>query len=100
MLIGEVWRDLKTAKKPKPPALERVLAGPVRKSGAEAAGRGLGHGAAISAATQVQRDLANLRDGVVSRPVAWRIYRKPGRSSPQTDCGYSGYISLKTASVT
>jgi leucyl aminopeptidase len=52
--------DLKTAKRPKPPALERVLAGPVRKTGIEAAERGLGHGSAISAAVKVQRDLANL----------------------------------------
>jgi leucyl aminopeptidase len=52
--------DLKTTKKPKPPALQKVLAGPVRKTGAEAAQRGLEHGAAISSAGRVQRDLANL----------------------------------------
>ncbi|HYM43850.1 MAG TPA: leucyl aminopeptidase [Steroidobacteraceae bacterium] len=50
--------DLKTAKKPPPPALKKVLAGPVRK--AEAAVRGFRHGAAIAAAAAVQRDLANL----------------------------------------
>ena len=32
--------DLKTAKKPKPPALQKVLAGPVRKAGVEEAERG------------------------------------------------------------
>jgi leucyl aminopeptidase len=50
--------DLKTAKKPPPPALNKVLVGPVRR--AAAAQRGLDHGAAIAAAANVQRDLANL----------------------------------------
>lgn len=52
--------DLKTGKKPKTPALQKVLAGPVKKSGIQAAERGLEHGEAISAAAAVQRDLANL----------------------------------------
>ena len=56
--------DLKTAKKPKPAALQRVLAGPVRKAGIEAAERGLEHGAAVSAAQKIQRDLANLPGNV------------------------------------
>jgi len=50
--------DLKSAKKPAPPALKKVLAGPVRKAGA--AERGLSHGTAVAAAAVVQRDLANL----------------------------------------
>ena len=50
--------DLKSAKKPPPPALKKVLAGPVRK--ASLAERGLAHGAAVGAASSVQRDLANL----------------------------------------
>ena len=50
--------DLKTGKKPAAAALKKVLAGPVRK--AEAATRGLRHGAAISTAAALQRDLANL----------------------------------------
>ncbi|HYC09126.1 MAG TPA: leucyl aminopeptidase, partial [Steroidobacteraceae bacterium] len=50
--------DLKTAKKPAPAALKKVLAGPVRR--AAAAERGFSHGAAIAAAATVQRDLANL----------------------------------------
>jgi len=50
--------DLKSAKKPAPPALKKVLAGPVRK--ASAAERGLSHGTAVAAAAVVQRDLANL----------------------------------------
>ena len=56
--------DLKTAKKPKPPALANVLAGPVRANGATAARRGLTHGAAIAAAAKVQRDLGNLPGNV------------------------------------
>jgi leucyl aminopeptidase len=52
--------DLKTAKKPKPPALQKVLAGPVRKAGVEDVERGLEHGQAIASAAIVQRDLANL----------------------------------------
>jgi leucyl aminopeptidase len=60
--------DLKTGKKPKPPALQKVLAGPVRKTAAEATERGLEHGAAISAAAKMQRDLGNL-PGNVCTPV-------------------------------
>jgi leucyl aminopeptidase len=52
--------DLKTAKKPKTAPLQKVLAGPVRKAGVEAAERGLEHGDAVAAAVRVQRDLANL----------------------------------------
>ncbi|MBK7249513.1 MAG: leucyl aminopeptidase [Gammaproteobacteria bacterium] len=52
--------DLKTGKKPKPPALERVLIGPVPAGEAAGARRGLTHGAAIGAALRVHRDLANL----------------------------------------
>ena len=50
--------DLKTGRKPPPPALRKILAGPVRK--APSAERGLTHGAAVAAAMNVQRDLANL----------------------------------------
>jgi leucyl aminopeptidase len=56
--------DLKTAKKPKPPALANVLVGPVRANGATAARRGCTHGAAIAAAAKVQRDLGNLPPNV------------------------------------
>ncbi len=52
--------DLKTGRKPKPPALDRVLAGPVSKSSAGEVARGLAHGQAISQAARIQRDLANL----------------------------------------
>ncbi|HUN70895.1 MAG TPA: leucyl aminopeptidase [Steroidobacteraceae bacterium] len=56
--------DLKTGKKPKPAALERVLAGPVSKGAAAKVERGLAHGAAIAAASRIQRDLANLPSNV------------------------------------
>jgi leucyl aminopeptidase len=52
--------DLKTARKPKPAALKRVLAGPAAKGSSKALERGLAHGAAIAEAAKVQRDLANL----------------------------------------
>ncbi len=52
--------DLKSAKKARPPALQTVIAGPVRGAGASAARRGLAHGAGIAAAAKVMRDLANL----------------------------------------
>src|SRR6516164_7866899 len=58
--------DLKTARKPPPPALKKVLAGPVRR--AAAAERGFAHGAAVATAQGVQRDLANL-PGNVCTPV-------------------------------
>jgi len=50
--------DLKTARKPSPPALKKVLAGPVRR--AAAAERGVAHGEAVAASQAIQRDLANL----------------------------------------
>jgi len=50
--------DLKTARKPPPPSLKKVLAGPARK--AAATERGLTHGSAVAAAMSIQRDLANL----------------------------------------
>jgi leucyl aminopeptidase len=50
--------DLKTARKPPPVALQRVLAGPVRRPAA--AERGMKHGVAVANAANVQRDLANL----------------------------------------
>jgi leucyl aminopeptidase len=59
---GALYRinDLKTSKKPPAPALERIIAGPVRAAGVAAARRGLQHGAALAVAMGVQRDLANL----------------------------------------
>ncbi|MGH8202760.1 MAG: leucyl aminopeptidase [Steroidobacteraceae bacterium] len=52
--------DFKSGKKPKPAPLARVVAGPVAKSAAAKVERGLAHGAAIAAASRIQRDLANL----------------------------------------
>jgi leucyl aminopeptidase len=50
--------DLKTARKPPPAALKKVLAGPARK--AAATERGLKHGVAIASAMSLQKDLGNL----------------------------------------
>jgi leucyl aminopeptidase len=63
---GRLYRinDLKTGAKPKPAALERLVAGPVRAAGAAAAKRGLAHGAAITLAATVQRNLGNLPPNV------------------------------------
>jgi leucyl aminopeptidase len=58
--------DLKTARKPPPAALKKVLAGPVRR--AAAAERGFAHGEAVATAQSVQRDLANL-PGNVCTPI-------------------------------
>jgi leucyl aminopeptidase len=66
-IVGSVLyrvNDLKTAKKPKAPALQKVLAGPVRKNGVDATQRGLEHGAAVANAAKVQRDLANLPSNI------------------------------------
>jgi leucyl aminopeptidase len=52
--------DLKTGKRPAAPVLERVIAGPVRTAGSQAAQRGFAHGRALGIAMGLQRDLANL----------------------------------------
>ena len=52
--------DLKTGRKPKPCALQKIIAGPVKKSGVEPAEHGLRHGQAVAAAVSLQRNLANL----------------------------------------
>jgi leucyl aminopeptidase len=60
--------DLKTARKPKSAALQKVFAGPVRKAGIEATERGLKHGQAVASAAGLQRDLANL-PGNICTPI-------------------------------
>ncbi|MGB6451384.1 MAG: leucyl aminopeptidase [Steroidobacteraceae bacterium] len=63
---GTLYRvnDLKSGKKPPAPALERILAGPVRSTGSRTARRGLEHGSAVALAASVQRDLGNLPSNV------------------------------------
>jgi leucyl aminopeptidase len=56
--------DLKTGKKPRPPALEQLKLGPVRAQGAAAVRRGLLHGNAIGVGARTMRDLANLPSNV------------------------------------
>ncbi|HTT03361.1 MAG TPA: leucyl aminopeptidase [Steroidobacteraceae bacterium] len=66
-IVGSVLyriNDLKTGKKPPAPALERLVAGPVRPAGTAAARRGLEHGQGLALSMGVQRDLANLPPNV------------------------------------
>jgi leucyl aminopeptidase len=74
--------DLKSVKKAKPPALARVLAGPVRKAGSAAAERGLTHGNAIANAARVQRDLANLPANVCTPSYLAQQARALGKQHP------------------
>jgi leucyl aminopeptidase len=59
---GALYRinDLKSARKPRPPALARVLAGPVARSALPEVRRGLAAGAALARSTSLLRDLGNL----------------------------------------
>ena len=74
--------DLKSAKKAKPPALTRVLAGPIRKAGSDAAERGLAHGNAVANAARVQRDLANLPANVCTPSYLAEQARALGKQHP------------------
>jgi leucyl aminopeptidase len=56
--------DLKSAKKPAPPALERVFAGPAQGPAAQKIKRGLAEGEALVAGSLVMRNLANLPGNV------------------------------------
>lgn len=52
--------DLKTARKPRPPALARIFLGPVGSSGLAQARRGLTAGAAVADSARLLRNLGNL----------------------------------------
>jgi len=52
--------DLKSARKPRPPALARVLCGPVTSGSLGAVRRGLAAGAAVSESSRLLRNLGNL----------------------------------------
>jgi len=52
--------DLKTARKQRPPALARVLCGPVETGALATVRRGLAAGAALAESTRLLRDLGNL----------------------------------------
>jgi leucyl aminopeptidase len=56
--------DLKTGKKPPLPAINTVIAGPVRATGVAQAKLGLEHGRALAGAMTLQRDLGNLPPNV------------------------------------
>jgi leucyl aminopeptidase len=52
--------DLKSARKPRPPALQRVLCGPVVAGALSAVRRGLAAGAAVAESARLLRNLGNL----------------------------------------
>jgi len=52
--------DLKTGRKPPAPAINRIVAGPVRVTGITQAKLGLAHGEALAKAMGLQKDLGNL----------------------------------------
>ena len=63
---GALYRvnDLKSGKRPPPPALERIKFGTVRSAGLAAARRGLRHGTASGNGAVLMRNLANLPGNV------------------------------------
>jgi leucyl aminopeptidase len=74
--------DLKTAKKAKPPALEKIFIGPVKASSIAATKRGLDHGKAIGLAMSVQRDLANLPGNVCTPTYLAKHAQSIGKKYP------------------
>jgi len=56
--------DLKSARRPRPPALARLLLGPVKAAAVADARRGAAEGAAVSDSARLLRDLANLPSNV------------------------------------
>jgi len=74
--------DLKTAKKPKPPALEKIFVGPIKASNIAAAKRGLEHGQGVALAMKTQRDLANLPGNVCTPSYLANHARSIGKKYP------------------
>jgi leucyl aminopeptidase len=74
--------DLKTAKKPKAPLLDRILIGPVKAAGIAEAKRGLEHGKAVALAMGVQRDLANLPGNVCTPTYLAKHAQSIGKKYP------------------
>jgi leucyl aminopeptidase len=74
--------DLKSGKKPAPPALQRILAGPVKGAGIAQVRRGLQHGQALGLAMGVQRDLANLPSNVCTPSYLADRARAIGKTYP------------------
>src|SRR5579863_7846718 len=56
--------DLKSARKPRPPALARVQLGPIDSAGLAAVRRGLAAGAAVAESSRLLRNLGNLPPNV------------------------------------
>ncbi len=76
--------DLKTGKKPRPPALARILAGPVAASGVAAARRGFTHGAAVGIGLETLRNLGNLPANVCTPSYLANGARALARRHPQS----------------
>ena len=74
--------DLKTAKKPKPPALEKIFLGPVKAASVASTKRGLDHGKAVALAMSVQRDLANLPGNVCTPTYLGKHAQSIGKKYP------------------
>ncbi len=76
--------DLKTGKKPRLPALSRILAGPVATSGVAAARRGFTHGAAVGIGLETLRNLGNLPANVCTPGYLANCARALARRHPKT----------------
>ncbi len=76
--------DLKSARKPRPVALGRLLAGPVAASGVVAARRGFAHGAAVGVGLGTLRNLGNLPANVCTPTYLANSARGLARRHPKT----------------
>ena len=76
--------DLKSGKKPKPAALDRLVAGPVAASGVAAAKRGFTHGAAVGVGLGTLRNLGNLPANVCTPSYLANTARGLARRHPKT----------------
>jgi leucyl aminopeptidase len=71
--------DLKSGRKPRPPAIDSVQIGPIATAKLSEARRGLEEGAAIGAGVRAMRDLANLPANVCTPAYLARAARDLGR---------------------
>ena len=74
--------DLKSGKKPRAPAINRVVAGPVTSTAA--AKRGFAHGAAVAVGLRTLRDLGNLPANVCTPTYLANTARALARRHPKT----------------
>lgn len=76
--------DLKSARKPRPAALARILAGPVSASGTAAARRGFAHGAAVGVGLHTLRNLGNLPSNVCTPSYLANAARSLAKRHPKS----------------